>query len=56
MSDPTLEDFEYVKADLLDHLREELAGWDLEPKLLRKAFIAAVAELADADFGGKQAI
>jgi hypothetical protein len=39
---------------LLEVLRHELGGWDIEPTLLRKAFMAAVAELVDDDFGGKQ--
>ena len=55
MSDQTLdEDFECIKGDLLEVLRHELGGWDLDPKLLRKAFTAAVAELVDSDFAGKQ--
>ena len=49
-------DFELIKADLIEQLRHELGGWDIDPKLLREAFMAAVAELVDDDFGGKQAI
>jgi hypothetical protein len=32
----------------------ELSNWDLEPTLLRKVFMAAVAELVDDDFGEKR--
>jgi hypothetical protein len=46
------EDFELIKFDLLEQLRHELSGWELEPKLLRQAFMAAVAELVDDDFAG----
>ena len=52
------EDFEEIKFDLLEVLRHELGNWSVEPescisrKLLRKAFMAAVAELVDDDFGG----
>jgi hypothetical protein len=49
------EEFEVVKFELLEVLRHELSGWDIEPTLLRKAFMAAVAELVDDNFGGKQA-
>jgi hypothetical protein len=49
------EDFESFKVDLLEALRHELSGWDLEPKLLREAFMAAVAALGDEDFGGSKA-
>ena len=53
------EEFELIKADLLEVLRYELGGWDistgtLDRKLLREAFMAAVAELRDEDFGEKQ--
>jgi hypothetical protein len=53
------EEFELIKADLLEVLRYELGGWDistgtLDRKLLREAFMAAVAELRDDDFGEKQ--
>jgi hypothetical protein len=40
-------EFELIKTDLLEQLRHELSGWDAEPKLLREAFMAAVAELID---------
>lgn len=51
------EDFETIKLDLLAALRHELSGWDIKPTILRKAFIAAVAELVDDDFGrGKPAV
>jgi hypothetical protein len=56
MSDQTLaaqEEFELIKADLLEMLRNELGDWSIEPKLLREAFMAAVAELVDSGFGGK---
>jgi hypothetical protein len=52
------EEFELIKADLLEQLRYELENWDiteaLDRKLLREAFMAAVAELRDEDFGEKQ--
>ena len=53
------EEFELIKADLLEVLRYELENWDiytgtLDRKLLREAFMAAVAELRDDDFGEKQ--
>lgn len=52
------EEFELIKADLLEQLRYELKNWDiteaLDRKLLREAFMAAVAELRDEDFGEKQ--
>jgi len=54
------DDFELIKADLLEMLRNELGNWSIElesplsRKLLRQAFRAAVAELVDGDFGGKQ--
>jgi len=53
------EEFELIKADLLEVLRYELENWDiytgtLDRKLLREAFMAAVAELRDEDFGEKQ--
>jgi hypothetical protein len=53
------EDFELIKTDLLEMLRNELGNWSVEPesplsrKLLREAFMAAVAELRDDDFGGE---
>jgi hypothetical protein len=53
--DMTLGTFELIKADLLEQLRQELSGWNVESKLLREAFMAAVAELVDDNFGGKQA-
>jgi len=51
--------FETFKFDLLEMLRSELSNWDvssgtLDRKLLREAFMAAVAELVDEDFGEKQ--
>jgi hypothetical protein len=46
--------FECIKGDLLEVLRHELGGWDINPKLLRKAFMAAAAELGDDDFGKRQ--
>ena len=51
--------FETFKFDLLEMLRSELSNWDvssgtLDRKLLREAFMAAVAELRDDDFGEKQ--
>ena len=51
--------FETFKLDLLEMLRSELSNWDissgtLDRKLLREAFMAAVAELRDDDFGEKQ--
>jgi hypothetical protein len=51
--------FETFKFDLLEMLRSELRNWDvssgtLDRKLLREAFMAAVAELVDEDFGEKQ--
>ena len=51
--------FETFKFDLLEMLRSELRNWDvssgtLDRKLLREAFMAAVAELRDDDFGEKQ--
>jgi hypothetical protein len=54
-NDDATEDFELFKADLLEVLRYELGNWDIDPTLLRKIFMAAVAELVDDDFGGKQA-
>ena len=53
--DMTSGTFELIKADLLEQLRQELSGWNVELKLLREAFMAAVAELVDDNFGGKQA-
>jgi hypothetical protein len=51
--------FETFKLDLLEMLRSELSNWDissgtLDRTLLRKVFMAAVAELRDEDFGEKQ--
>jgi hypothetical protein len=54
-----VEVFETFKFDLLEMLRSELSNWDissgtLDRKLLREAFMAAVAELRDDDFGEQQ--
>jgi hypothetical protein len=48
------DDVAEIAAGLLDGLRHELEGWDVEPKLLREAFMRAVAELRDEDFGEQQ--
>jgi hypothetical protein len=44
------ETFAILKDDILRALRHELDGWDIEPELLRRLFMTAVAELTDADF------
>jgi hypothetical protein len=44
------DDVAEIAAGLLDRILHELEGWDVEPTLLRKALMRAVAELRDEDF------
>ena len=49
------DDVAEIAAGLLDGIRHELQGWDADPKILRAAFMRAVAELVDDDFAGDAA-